>query len=115
MAILNANHLHRFCLYFLSFLLFLLSQRKKHLLSKINPNIIHVDLVPSVSETLFCHLSHLVSLSYFCIMTKVKKKKISVELNVLYTPENNPWIGRVQYLTSSGTHFPRDFGEKLVL
>lgn len=48
-----------------------------------------------------------------CQMAKLKQ--FTSELDVLYSEENNPQIGRVQCLTSSGALFPRDFGQEQIL
>jgi len=43
------------------------------------------------------------------------KTKRSEESGVLHSRENNPWIGGVQSLRSSGAFFPRDFGQEWLL
>lgn len=42
-------------------------------------------------------------------------KQFSNESDVLYFRANNPWIGRVQCVTSSGMFFSRDLGQERLL
>ena len=41
--------------------------------------------------------------------------EFSNKFDVLYSRENNPWIGGVKYLTSSGAFFPGGFGQEQAL
>lgn len=43
-----------------------------------------------------------------------KQRQFSNEFNVLYSRENNPWVGGGQYLISSGACFPRVLGQEQV-
>lgn len=43
-----------------------------------------------------------------------KVKQLSDELNVFYSRENNSGVGEMQYFTSSGALFLKDFGQEKV-
>ena len=45
----------------------------------------------------------------------MKLEQLNNDFYVLYLRENNPWIGGMQCLISSGALFPKDFGQEQIL
>ena len=45
----------------------------------------------------------------------MKLKEVSTDFNVLYSRENNPWVGGVPHLTNNRVLYRRDLGQEPVL